>query len=382
MTLPYREWTSIVIRTVAYNSIDNADNTIDRMSDLHIEDGIIGHGNDGSDPKYWGWYPIIIATDSFELVSSADEIVDIGVDVDISLLENSAGVGSWDFYIMNMTKPTDPNSWEPGSVTGKYYDGVHQWGSYPPYSGGEQGERPTLNIGDLPYSARFWMPSYSGGQAVSNMEQEHIFRVGFAFYFSNYDISSPFNNNEYFKCDFTSTKIIANFLNPIVNSISKNRFSGSGGEELIMRGLGFKQGDAELSSTSRYSFNAAANWDSIVDLIIFEGQEGQGDYTLIRTDGDFSVDSDTQITISSMPAMNGGTYKIKLVKQNVLPGIEDIQVESYAGEFFADEATGKMSSGVDDLYGMFTLIIGKQTKAPIFVWEWAWKIAGELVWKR
>jgi len=381
MTLPYREWTSIIIRTIAYNSIDNADNTIDRMSDLHIEDGIIGHGNDGSDPKYWGWYPIIIATDSFELVSSADEIVDIGADVEISLLENSAGVGSWDFYIMNMTKPADPNTWDPDAINGKYYDGVHQWGSYPPYSGGEQGERPTLNIGDLPYSARFWMPSYSGGQAVSNMEQEHIFRVGFAFYFSNYDIGSPFNNNEYFKCDFSATKITANFLNPVVNSISRNRFSGSGGEELIMRGLGFNQDDAELSDASRCSSNNPANWDSIVDLIIFEGQEGQGDYTLIRTDGDFSVDSDTKITIPSMPAMNGGVYKIKLIKQNVLPGIEDILVESYAGEFFTD-ASGKMTSGVDDLYGMFTLVIGEaESKAPYFTWEWAWKIAGELVWK-
>jgi len=381
MTLPYREWTSIIIRTIAYNSIDNSQNDIGDWTNLHIEDGIIGHGNDGSDPKYWGWYPLIIAIDNYELVSSADQIIDIAVDVELELEDNSAGVGSWDFYPTFMYRLSAPKIWGVDTVTGKYYDGVNQWDAYSPVEAGAQGERPTLSIADLPYSARLWMPAYSSGIAASNNAQEKAFRIGFVFHFSNYDISTPFNNNEYFKCTFNATKITANFLNPIVNSISRNRFSGNGGEELIIRGLGFNQDNAELNDTSRYSFNQSVNWDSIVDLIIFEGQEGQDDYTLIRTDGDFIVDSDTKITIPSMPAMDGGIYKIKLIKQNVLPGLEDIDVESYAGEFFTDE-TGKMTSGVDDLYGMFTLVIGEaESKAPYFTWEWAWKIAGELVWK-
>jgi len=378
MTLPYREWTSIVIRTLAYNSIDGSKWSIDHWTDLHIEDGIIGYGNDGSDPKYWGWYPIIIATDNYELVSSADQIIDMAVDIELELEDNSAGVGSWDFYPKFMYQLSFPKVWDVDAVTGKYYDGVNQWDNYPPTGAGEEGERLTLSIADLPYSAQLWMPAYKA-VAKSNISQEKAFRIGFVFHFSDYDTS--FNNNEYFKCAFNATKITANFLNPVVNSISRNKFSGNGGEELIIRGLGFKQDNAELNDTSRYSLNQSVNWDSIVDLIIFEGQEGQGDYTLIRTHGDFSVDSDTQITIPSMPAMKGGIYKIKLIKQNVLPGLEGIDVEGYAGEFFTDE-TGKMTSGVDDLYGMFTIVIGEaESKAPYFTWEWAWKIAGELVWK-
>jgi len=381
MTLPYREWTSIVIRTLAYNSIDNSTWSIDHWTDLHIEDGIIGHGNDGSDPKYWGWHPIIIATDNYELVSSADQVIDMAVDIELELEDNSAGVGSWIFYPAYMYRLSIPKVWDADKVTGKYYDGVNQWDAYPPTTGGTTGEIKTLQISDLPYSERLWMPAYYSGAARSNISQEKAFRIGFVFHFSNYDIGSPFNNNEYFKCSFNATKITANFLNPVVNSISRNRFSGNGGEELIIRGLGFNQDNAELNDTSRYSSNDPANWDSIVDQIIFEGQEGQGDYTLIRTDGDFSVDSDTKITIPSMPAMNGGVYKIKLVKKDVLPGLEGIDVESYAGEFFTDE-TGKMTSGVDNAYGMFTIIVGEaESKAPYFTWEWAWKIAGELVWK-
>jgi len=380
MSLPHREWTSIVIRTLAYNS-DNSTWSIDHWTNLHIEDGIIGHGNDSVVPKYWGWHPIIIATDNYELVSSADQIIDMAIDVELELDDNSAGVGSWDFYPRFMYQLSAPKVWGIDTVTGKYYDGVNPWDNYPPTGGGAQCERPTLSITDLPYSARLWSPAYALGAALSNNSQEYAFRIGFTFYFSQYNISWPFNDNEYFKCSFNATKITANFLNPVVNSISRNRFSGNGSEELIIRGLGFNQDNAELNDTSRYSGNQSVNWDSIVDEIIFEGQEGQGDYTLFRAGGDFSVDSDTKITIPSMPAMNPGVYKIKLVKISVLPGVENIDVESYAGEFFADE-TGKMTSGVDDFYGMFTLVIGEaESKAPYFTWEWAWKIAGELVWK-
>jgi len=379
MTLPYREWTSVIVRTITYNSADNKEDNIDDWTTEHIETGIIGHGNDGVSPKFWGWKVIYIASDGFQLESSADQIVDVGIDVQVELEENSAGVGQFVLASYLLYDPADPDTWDPDTVNGKYYDGVNQWGHYPPTSGSIQFDWQTITVASLPFTDTLWTPAYIAGPK-SNQHQDDIFRVGFSIFTTNYDVSTPFPDNKYFKCTFEATKIKAHYLNPIVNSLSKRKFSGDGGEELVMEGLGFKQSNSELSDTSRNPSNNLVNWDSIVDEITFEGQEGQGSYTLYRGI-DFTVDSDTKITIPSMPAMNGGVYRIKLFKENVLPGLGDINVESYAGEFFTDE-TGKMSSGVDDLYGMFTIVIGEaEEKAPYFTWEWAWKIAGELVWK-
>jgi len=383
MTLPHREWTAIIVRTLAQNS-DNLVgppyvSTIDDWTDQHIEDGIAGGGNDGASPKYWYWYPIIIAINDFELVSSADEIIDVGVDIELNLIDNSAGVGSFKLSGQVIEHLSAPKQWDTSQVTGKYYDGVNPWDYYEPWHAGSASDYLDITVAtDFPYSTTIWWPVFNSGYAVSNNEQEYIFRLGLAFIIWYYDISYPFGNSEFFKCSFEATKITVNYFNPVVNSLSRLRFSEDGGEELILTGLGFDQSNAELNSTERCSLNQPFVWDSKVHQITFEGQEGQGNYELFWIDGDFSVDSDTQITIPSMPAMRKGTYKIKLVKIGV-PEVGD--VESYAGEFFTDE-TGKMSPGVDNAYGMFTIIVGEaESKAPYFTWEWAWKIAGELVWK-
>ncbi|MHA1613321.1 MAG: hypothetical protein ACTSYJ_00580 [Candidatus Thorarchaeota archaeon] len=383
MTLPHREWTATIVRTLAQNS-DNLvgpgyGSTIDKWTDDHIEEGIAGGGNDGASPKYWYWYPIIIGINDFELVSSANEIIDVGIDIELNLTDNSAGVGSFKLYGEVIEDLSAPKQWDVDKVTGKYYDGTNPWDYYAPWHAGYASDYLDINVAtDFPYSTTIWWPAYYGGYAVSNIEQEYIFRLGLAFSIWYYDISYPFGNGEFFKCSFQATKITVNYFNPVVNSLSKIRFSENGGDELILTGLGFDQSDAELNSTARCSKNQNKLWNSFVTKIIFEGQEGQGDYELTLVGGDFSIDSDTKITIPSMPAIKSGTYRIKLVKGGVA---EVGEVESYAGEFFADE-TGKMSPGVDNAYGMFTIIVGEaESKAPYFTWEWAWKIAGELVWK-
>ncbi|MHA1288893.1 MAG: hypothetical protein ACTSPB_15995, partial [Candidatus Thorarchaeota archaeon] len=197
MTLPHREWTAIIVRTLAQNS-DNLVGPpyyapIDRWTDDHIEEGIAGGGNDGASPKYWYWYPIIIATNDFELVSSADEIVDVGVDIELNLIDNSAGVGSFKLYGKNIQHLSSPKQWDTDKVTGKYYDGVNPWDDYSPWHAGSPSDYLDINVADFPYKTTIWWPAFLA-YAVSNNKQEYIFRLGLAFNIWNYNISYPFGN--------------------------------------------------------------------------------------------------------------------------------------------------------------------------------------------
>ncbi len=93
---------------------------------------------------------------------------------------------------------------------------------------------------------------------------------------------------------------------------------------------------ADLNDPTRNPLNAVgAAWDSIVDEVDFIGEQGQGTFNITRVGGDFSCDSDTQITITNLPNLPEGTYQIRLFKNNVGPGAA-LDVYSYAGDFKCD----------------------------------------------
>jgi len=386
MTLPYREFTAFESKAIEGHDLTGGTGftTINDWTITTYDDVILGRYNDGAAPKYWMWKGFLRALD-LELISGADHIIDIGYDIEISEIENTAGYNSVTITVHYVDNFEPIEKWLTDSMNGKYYNGVNQWEFYPPGAHRSPNmNSEVVNFADMPVTDTWWTYAASAGgtKGPTHKYQEQLCINGLNFYFYLSDPAGWPGDGESAKVKIEVSKFKIHYFNPIVNSLSRQRFSGNGGEELILRGLAFNQDDAEIGDAARNSNNnPGVNWESIVDFIYFEGQEGQGTIELSRLAGDFIVDSDTQITIPSMPAMPDGSYKIRLLKKDMLPGtLEVFDCESYAGDFSAD-ADGKMTK-IENGSELLSIVVGEiPEKRPVFTWEWAWKIAGELVWK-
>lgn len=369
MTLPFREWTPLKCRTTKCESADNQCISIDRWTADHLEysidyAGFLGHFTPQAG-LFDHWHALIksFAYD-FKLESGADEVVDYGIWLTLMLNANSSGSTQFDLYPFILVDPADPNKWDLELVNGKYYDGVNPWGNYPPGTGHNYFDQPTIQIADLPLSSVLWCESYGTGYQANN-DQEHFFRNGARFVLANYlgGSGTPFPVGEETTIWLQVQKIRINYLNPVVNTLSRNSMKQAGGVELILSGLGFDQDNAELGSKSRfYGNNPLHDWDSLVDRIVFEGQNGQGNYTL-NIWADFTVDSDEQITIPSMPSMDPGSYRIKLLKI----GMDVGDVSSYAGTWRASN-DGRMSKGAE--LGFYVSDVEDRSNVPIILTKW------------
>ena len=341
MTLPYREWTDIVIVTTLRASDDNADGDITKWTTDHLTYNFGRAGYQGiytpSTDWYLEWHTIARPRSvDFALLPSMDEAVDYGFWFNLSLDTNTGAFTEFNFFSSILTHPVDPNKWDFNLVNGKYYDGVNSWGDFPP--GANYFWTHTLQMTDLPYSGDVWVPSYSAGTGCrGNVFQEDFFRNCARVRWGNFvgGHGTPLPVGEATTGWTQIQKIRVNYYNAVVNSLSRNHMLPAGGVSLVLTGLGFNQDDTELGSQSRYPFNAPnAEWESYVWYIDFIGLQGQGTITLTR-DAEFTIDSDTQITIPSMPALTVGTYAIKLRKISVGPGNCIGNVDSYCGDWIA-----------------------------------------------
>lgn len=357
MTLPYREWHNLYIRSFEYNSVDNTTNTIDKWLDTRFTYGQIGAWNDGVAPKYHGWRALAKPSESdFELIDGLDHCIDCEISLGVSLYENSTGNSSARIFGGIQNTPAPPNQWLPWKCTGKYYDEVNPWGSY------NLGSWQCTNYGseiiafaDLPVHHIVYTAAYWAG-ALTHQCQDELFANGINFYLANYDSYSPFNDNEICRCMLDAYYIKVRYFNPIVNDISRYWMRPAGGVTLILTGLGFNQDDSEISDTNRYPVNQIppGGWDSYVDRIDFIGLQGQGTTTLNQP-ADFTIVSDTEIRIDSMPALAAGSYYIKLRK--VSPGMFNYlgaYPEGYAGDW-RTESDGRVHSG-----DRFSFLVGAE----------------------
>ncbi len=347
MTLPNRRWNRFYLRTLERASDNNADNLATYWTTMHYEIGKIGLASTVG-PLYWSWEPLLIPRDSdFELSDGMDEVVDYGLSLLLTLENNTPGCSDWDILSTTMGQPA-AGPWNPNLVSGRYYDNVNQWDSYPP-RGSQTGLESISNItpADHPYSIQRWIEAYQAAHR-GNQYAPDLFDYGLMFYLRNPSGcgATPWAPTESLDGCLIPFELIVNYLNPVVNSVSRTHMKPDGNVSLILYGLGFDQDNAELGSQTRFSNNnPAANWNSLVDFIYFEGKQGQGTTALSRAAGDFTVDSDEQITIQSMPALAVGTYEIRLQKQAVGVGGGIGNVESYAGDWKSDES-GICTEGV------------------------------------
>lgn len=371
MTLPNREWNQFYVRTIVRHSANNSEGPqASKWTTNHIEGSKVGNLTAGA-TSFWSWKTIAIpkAID-FNLAVSMDEVVDFGVSINASIDHDDCGPANFDIWWEPLDCPLPVYTWDPDLVSGRFYDGVNQWQNYPYYQSCANGDGFNFGAGTYPISATRWIAS--SWPAEGNQMQENLFQMGMVFYLDiagcGGGCAAPLGIGEELSGHVEVLKLQVNYFNPVVNSLSRKSMTPDGGIELILTGLAFNQDDAELCSVERSIFNLPVVWNSIVDWIDFIGQQGQGTRTLLGP-ADFTVDSDNQITIHSMPPLAAGTYEIRLQKSATLIGV----VEGYAGDWIA-ATDGRVREGV-----RFSFFVGEgdgaivDPKGTLLYSKWAFK---------
>ena len=366
MTVPWREWSRFEITSL--EAFYGPPGTMALPSDwttAHYTEGKAGDKNmvTGND-YHWRplWRPK--AEDDFQLSSGMDQIVNIEYNHCVSLHVNDGGVVS--VQIIHGVCD-NANAWDKNLVCGRYYNAVNQWDTYPPGVGMIAGTGyDTIVPVVLPYVYNPWIASWKAGVGKwANLFQADFFRGGAIFYLSNYNPGAPGSGKE-FSVWIQPNYIRTRYFNAVVNSMSRFWMPTTGGVQVVLTGLGFMNSDAELNYKG-----ASHAWLDVVAKIYFEGLQGQGTTTLIKTSGHFTVDSNTQITIPSMPALAAGTYKIRLRKESADVG----NVDAYAGDWSCDSSgriskTERMSFYASAVYSEKE---AREKKAAVVLSKWTAK---------
>jgi len=210
----------------------------------------------------------------------------------------------------------------------------------------------------------------SGTGPYLNKYQDDLVDNGLYMKMTNFDPGGPDGPDEevivYINQIF-NIKIF--YFNPIVNSISRLWAPTAGGVAVVLTGLGFNNTESELDTGGP----SKGNWADEVDTIEFIGLQGQGTTSLTRGGGDFTLDSNTQITIpaNKFPALDEGTYEINLKKLNVDLGAATT-ITGYAGDWACDSAGKVFSSTRITFYITDTYVARefRERKAPLILTDW------------
>lgn len=320
----------------------------------------------GFSRNYRRWQGLSRPTDSnFQSYESLDEILDIYVEDIVTSGDNTQPQITLQFHVGFVT---NSNAWVAGLVNGKTYNGVNDWDAYTnhtifiTYIDGVD-----VTLANTPQSVGQWMWSYKGGVgAVANNKQDDFFRNGIGFRAFDYDPAGV--QPDVINATASMTLIRARYFNAVVNSLSRSFAPTAAGTELVLTGLCFDPSDADLEE---HASGAPGDWKADVFRVIFEGIGGAPDYTLTPGAGvgQFVIDSDTQIT-ATLPAMNTGTYNIKLFKNDVASG--GITVNSYAGDF-STNSDGLVTAGVRTVFTVSNSFDPPEETQPLILTDWVWK---------
>jgi hypothetical protein len=383
MTLPHRTWTEFYVRTIERLSVNNTEGPEPtKWTTGHYEYSKIGNWTETAN-DHWSWKTILMpSTPGFELTESLNEVIDFGIKINASIDHDDCGPTNFHIMWEPLNCPLPAYQWDPETVTGRHYDGVNQWFNYPYYLGCTNGERFAFLASAYPLSEIYrWEASSRGGVGHNdgNDMQEEFFQNGLVFYLDiagcGGGCSSPLGVGDELSGSIEPLELTVNYFNPIINTMSRRWMPEAGGVEIVFTGLGFDQDDNEICDNSRNSYNTVKAFESLVDFIDFIGRQGQGTTRLQRLLGDFIVNSDTKITIPSMPALPKGTYDVKFIKSNVLRINKDI--EAYVGDFKTDPDPLSPTYGeVSEGDGRVTFLSSEpgELKPPMIFSSWEWKL--------
>lgn len=322
---------------------------------------------------HW-WYGLGYPTDAdWGLVSGADEVLDFWWYADISLIANTTA----NAHCHLRATTTDESNGEnvnPDVATGQIYDTGKDWTAYPAFGRNGSGSNVVqINFADLPKSYVLYGETYVAGPTDWN-NQDYFIRTGINGRMHNLNVGDP-NPGEQVKIEAVFTDVLVRYHNPVTNSFSTNTLKPEGGETLVLTGLGYEIPDADAQNTLNPNNGMpAGGWDSwVTDIQIINAATGAVVDTLTEGLGEFTRDSNSQITIPAMPALAKGAYWLKLIKGGAqLNSIitAGTNPSGFAGDFRTN-ADGLMTSGA-----RLKLFVGYKPGPIIPFTDWTFKKSG------
>jgi len=373
MTIPFREWTNFDLATLEGSDADGAsafETAADWTTTLYnyLKLGYT------RDPIPWErWDCLIRPSDrnSFASQTSLDTLVDAQIQASFGLEQDEVACVS--VQVVAGTT-ADSHEWVTRAVTGRHYDGENQWDAYPIATASLYVETVVVPTG-FPYTMDSWLYSSVAGVVWANNKKTDFFKNGII-------IRLIPAAGAMADVRFTGhpLKLKVRYFNPIVNSMSHTSIPTSGVEDLVLTGMGFNNDEDELNENKS---GAGVVFDDSVDEIRFLGLQGQGTYGLLLVSGDYTIDSNTQITINAaaLEALDlpVGTYDIYLQKDTIAGGVGNSW--AYAGDFFCDDE-GRIRPGIRMSLLVSDDFLEEEKSQPLLLTKWRFKnFAGEITEK-
>lgn len=339
--IPFREFGDIELLSLFAHDPDS--HNYNQASDWDLNQypyGKIGETCITQNTDYEYWCCVFRPTsDEFADSDGMDTIAQFRVRF-LMALESSVGVAT---FSLRMNACESAKTWDQNMVS-RFYDGVNLWDSYgantssPPEYDTARGSEynaawtgvPTSGLGAEQwdwYCAVYWGAVYIGESIKSD-----VYRNGIGAYLNTAGYDNVLTTGDECLLNIIPQSIRAYYMNPVVNSLSTYRIRTGGGDPLTLYGGAFNISDAELTANGEGTTPGVPGFQCYVDQIRFVGLQGQGTTTILKDIG-FTVDSDGQISISSMPNLTAGSYTIELRKA---PTGMASGFWSYAGDWSVD----------------------------------------------
>jgi len=275
--------------------------------------------------------------------------------------------------------PAAPDAWANDSATGKYYDGVNEYASYPLNIWIATTEIINVAVADLPKEIEGHCPAWNMGVGLNaNAAQDHFWRNGYGIFISD---STPaqatWGGDDGVRCDFVPYSMKVVFFNALTNSLNRYSMPTAGLVTVLLNGLGFQNDEDEIEYGGSVK---PGGWGDSVNEIYFEGLQGQGNYTIYLAPyagNEFIINSNNQIEITTMPAMAAGTYQIKTRKGN--HGTAK-NIDSYAGDWRCD-TDGRIYPGTRIIFTVADDGDGDGEEDPVIYIKWPWKSRTTTIFK-
>lgn len=384
MTVPYRSFTDFDHATL--DLLDaNVPNSKGSWSASHIANAYFGFQKNGDGTWAHWWYGIAKPSSArWALLDGGDEVVSFQWKILFSLIANTTARAQYSSLLKTSSRSAGEVV-DMSAVSGQVYKAGTDWTAYPGVADqGQSEDGKFIVFGDLPKV--YWLygcPYRNGVGTVENEAQAYYFLTGFNARMGPLWGGDP-AAGEIAEVRGVFQEVRVRVFNPVVNSISKSLVSPLGGDELVLSGLGFHNDDDELTDATNNpnSSTPGGGWIDDVREILFIGRSGEGTFTLTSAGGDFTVDSNNQITIDALPTLPIGTYEIKLRKTGVAARLISGNVpEAFAGDYLADVATGEMSEGLRIVLTVGVDEAAKKKKTPLLGTDWEFLVDGLIVHK-
>ena len=266
------------------------------------------------------------------------------------------------------TDESGTDSVDPDVATGQIYDTAKDWTTYPAFGRNAAGSDVVqVNLADLPKDYLIYGETYHAGP-IDWTNQDFFIRTGWNSRMHSLNVGDPAPGQN-IKVELTFSSVLVRYHNPCVNTLSKNQFKATGGEALVLTGLGFSILNADAQNTlnpnNAMPFGGWSSW--VTDIQVINAATGAVAATITLFMGGFTIDSNGQITIPAMPALAQGTYWLRLIKggaqlNSILTA--GTNPAGYAGDWRTD-AAGLMTAG-----SRFVLVVGYTPGDIIIITDW------------